>query len=341
VVALGLRRRLRPGSIAQIRLPLRHIGSMNAWLLGGDPLTLLDPGPRNDEALCALERGLRRRGVRVEHIELVLATHQHVDHVGLAATVRRRSGAQVAVVSALARFGAEFEARLAADRRFSNDLMAAHGVPPEVIAEGGELWDFIAANGECFESDRRLAEGDRVRAGGRELRVVARPGHSATDTLLVDDVAGVAFAGDHLLATISSNTEIDPQRPRSRAEYLQSLRRTATMPLARLLTGHGPAVTHHAELVRSRIAEHAARSDRIVHVLGDGPAAAYEIAGHLWSPETVRSQPLLVVWEVLGHLDLLHGMGSVVEHVEGDRHSFSLRGDALEARTRSRLALRR
>jgi glyoxylase-like metal-dependent hydrolase (beta-lactamase superfamily II) len=340
VVAIG-RRRPRPGSITEIRLPLRYTGSMNAWLLGGEPLTLVDPGPRNDEALCALERGLRRRGVRVEHIELVLATHQHVDHVGLVETVCRRSGAQVAVVSGLARFGADFEARLASDRAFSAELMAAHGVPREVIAEGAELWDFIAANGERFQTDRRLAEGDRVRAGGRDLRVVPRPGHSATDTLLVDEAGGVAFAGDHLLATISSNTEIDPQRPRSRAEYLQSLRRTAAMPLRRLLTGHGTEITRHAELIRSRIVEHAARSDRVVHVLGAGPATAYEIAGHLWSAETVRSQPLLVVWEVLGHLDLLHGAGAVVERVEADRHTFALRGDALEARTRSRLALRR
>jgi hypothetical protein len=94
------------------------------------------------------------------------------------------------------------------------------------------------------------------------------------------------------------------------------------MPLRRLLTGHGPEVTRHAELVRSRIVEHAARSDRIVHVLRDGPGTAYGIARHLWSPDTVRSQPLLVVWEVLGHLDLLLDAGVVREDVtdNGSEH---------------------
>ena len=53
-----------------------------------------------------------------------------------------------------------------------------------------------------------LAEGDEIRAGGRDLRVVARPGHSTTDTLFVDDRAGLALVGDHLLAGVSSNTEI-------------------------------------------------------------------------------------------------------------------------------------
>jgi glyoxylase-like metal-dependent hydrolase (beta-lactamase superfamily II) len=259
--------------------------------------------------------------------------------------VRRRSGARVAVVDGLARFGAEFEARLAADRDFSSDLMTAHGVPPDVILEGGELWDFIAENGERFETDRRLADGERIRAGSRDLRVVARPGHSATDTLFVDERAGTAFVGDHLLATISSNTEIDPQRPQSRAEYLHSLRKTGAMPIAQLLTGHGAPITRHSALVRSRLTEHAGRSDRIVHVLSGGPATAYEIAGHLWPPATVRSQPLLVTWEVLGHLGMLSSGGAVVERVGDDqRSSFALRGDALEARARSAwsgMALRR
>ena len=79
-----------------IPLPLAHVGSVNAWLLVGDPVTLIDTGPRDDAALSALEDGLRREGLRIEDIELVLATHHHLDHVGLAATIQRRASATVA-----------------------------------------------------------------------------------------------------------------------------------------------------------------------------------------------------------------------------------------------------
>ena len=44
-----------------------------------------------------------------------------------------------------------------------------------------------ATTTEDFRADVRLADGERIRAGGRDLRVVARPGHSTTDTLFVDD----------------------------------------------------------------------------------------------------------------------------------------------------------
>ena len=318
-------------SVLAIRLPLPHIGSVNAWLLRGEPLTLLDTGPNSEEALAALEDRLARAGVRVEDIELVLATHHHLDHVGLAATIRRRSGARVAVLAGVADYGAAYHANIELDRRFSRALMAAHGVP-ELVADANEdFWGFIRSNSADFEADVRLADGDVIRAGGRDLDVVARPGHSPTDTLFVDAAARLAFVGDHLLAGVSSNTEIAPvsaaERPRPRTEYLRNLRRTAAMPLDTLLTGHGRPVRSHRALVEVRIAEHRRRAARIAAILLGGPQSAYAIAERLWPERTVREQPLLVVWEVLGHLEILIASGLARELVgEDGLRRFALAG---------------
>jgi glyoxylase-like metal-dependent hydrolase (beta-lactamase superfamily II) len=294
-------------------------------------LTLVDTGPRSDEALSALETGLRDNGARIEDLELVLVTHHHLDHAGLAATIAKRSGARIAALEAAAAYGERYDERCAADRDFSRALMRHHGVPADVIAESEGFWDFIRENSEAFATDVRLADGETIRAGGRDLRVLHRPGHSTTDTLLVDDRDRLAFVGDHLLGRVSSNTEIYPaaeptgMRPRARVEYLANLRRTARMPLERLLTGHGDPVLAHARLVRRRFADHERRCGRIAGALAPGPATAYDIAHRLWPARTVREQPLLVVWEVLGHLDLLLGAGVVREAVTGDgsRHGLS------------------
>jgi glyoxylase-like metal-dependent hydrolase (beta-lactamase superfamily II) len=189
--------------------------------------------------------------------------------------------------------------------------MRHHGVPESVIEANEGFWDYIRDTSAPFETDVVLSDGDVIAAGGRDLRVLARPGHSTTDTLFVDERSGTAFVGDHLLAGISSNAEIVPvaeptgSRPRARVEYLANLKRTASMPLKLLLTGHGDPVHDHVALVRRRFSEHRRRCRRILDVLEQGPAQAYGIAGHLWSARTVTEQPLLVVWEVLGHLDLL------------------------------------
>ncbi len=310
--------------ILDIALPLPHIGSVNCWLLKGDPLTLVDAGPREERALAALERGLQRHGVRVEDIELVIGTHHHLDHVGLAATIQRRSGARVAVLDATARYAERYEDRIATDRRFSRALMAHHGVPPETIGSAEDFWDYIREGSERFDADVRLRDGDSICAGGRDLRVLARPGHSSTDTLFVDERGRLAFVGDHLLAGISSNTEIYPAaepngtRPRARIEYLANLRRTAGLPLERLLTGHGRPVAEHARLVEQRLEEHRRRCRRIAAILEAGPRTAFAIAAGLWPERTLREQPLLVVWEVLGHLDLLIEAGQAAEHLGDD-----------------------
>src|SRR3954447_26606316 len=117
-----------------IALPLAHVGSVNAWLLRGDPVTLIDTGPREDGALAALEAGLRRHGRRVEDVELLLATHHHLDHVGLAAPIQRRSGARVAVLDQLADYAAGYGAQVEEDRAFAHSLMRHHGVPEPLVA---------------------------------------------------------------------------------------------------------------------------------------------------------------------------------------------------------------
>jgi glyoxylase-like metal-dependent hydrolase (beta-lactamase superfamily II) len=316
--------------IVDIQLPLAHVGSVNAWLLRGDPLTLIDTGPREDGALAALEDGLRREGLRLEDIELVLATHHHLDHVGLAATIQRRSGATVAVLDRVADYAERYAVETERDRTFAHRLMAHHGVPDQVVADDEGFWDFIRGASEDFRPDRRLADGEHIRAGGRSLRVVARPGHSTTDTLFVDDRDALAFGGDHLLSTISSNTEINAPdrahdgRSRSRVRYLDNLRRTAQMPLTRLLTGHGAPVTDHARLVEARLLDHHRRCEGIVAILQDGPSTAFAIASRLWPARTVAGQPLLVVWEVVGHLELLLAGGHVAERTGDGGSVFEL-----------------
>ncbi len=109
----------------QIQAPLPHIRSVNIWLLRGDPLTLIDTGPRSDAALTALEAGLAREGLRIEDIELVIPTHHHLDHTGLTATIVARSGARVAALDRTAEYGAHY-----LERSESRSLILARADAP-------------------------------------------------------------------------------------------------------------------------------------------------------------------------------------------------------------------
>ncbi len=92
----------------------------------------------------------------------------------------------MAALDRAADYGARYVERSAADRSFSRELMRHHGVPDSVIDDNEGFWDFIRDTSEAYRTDLVLSDGDVVTAGGRDLRILARPGHSTTDALLVD-----------------------------------------------------------------------------------------------------------------------------------------------------------
>jgi glyoxylase-like metal-dependent hydrolase (beta-lactamase superfamily II) len=310
----------------QLELPLAYLGSINAWLLQGEPLTLIDTGAATEEDLAALEDQLAAHGVSIDQLELILLTHHHLDHTGLAASLKERSGASIAAHRSTASWGLDYGQRADSEQRFTRRLMAVHGVPDDVIDSSNDFFAGILADGRPFETDIVLADGDRITAGGRTLRVVYRPGHSTTDTLFVDEDSDDAYVGDHLLANISSGVELMPTEPAGSErrqglfEYLGNLLKTDAMPLRRCYTGHGPTIEHHHELIAERLAFHGDRLDRVLALVADGHPSAFDVARHLWSEETAVSQPVLVTWEVLGHLDLLVNRGTVREEIDDEGH---------------------
>jgi glyoxylase-like metal-dependent hydrolase (beta-lactamase superfamily II) len=295
------------------------VGPVNCWVLRGEPLTLVDTGPHTAEALAALEAGLRDLGLRVEDIELLLLTHQHSDHLGHAATIRERSGCQVAAHRLLAPFAADVEAAMAAEEAWEARLLELHGTPPtrrDAFLEVFRERRGFAGSGVVV--DRVLDDGDVVEAGGRRLRVDHRPGHSPTDTVFTDDEAGTALVADHLIAHISSNPlvhlppegSVDPvARPSSLLSYLESLAVTAAEEISVLRTGHGVEITDPRPLIAERIRLHHARAEKVRAALAPGPCSASELGVSLW-PNLPVNQTFLILCEVLGALDLLEAGGA-------------------------------
>src|SRR3954466_5023664 len=231
------------------------VGRVNCYLLEDEPLTLLDTGPNSGKVLDALERALDAHGHRVEDIELVVLSHQHMDHLGLAGIVARRSGAEVAALEALAPWAAAYGQNMAADDEFAEAIMARHGIPQDVrhalraVAGGFRAW------GAPVTVTRLLSEGDTLELRDRRLRVLHRPGHSPSDTVFVDEDRRLALAGDHLIKHISSNPLIarplngeTSERPQALVTYLDSMARSHALELDLVLAGDGEPIDDHRAL---------------------------------------------------------------------------------------------
>src|SRR3954468_20609922 len=301
------------------------VGRVNCYLIEDEPLTLLDTGPNSGKALDELEQALAKLGRKVEDIELVVLSHQHMDHLGLAGIVARRSGAEVAALEALAPWAAAYGQNMAADDEFAEAIMARHGIPQDVrhalraVAGGFRAW------GAPVTVTRTLNEGDELALRDRSLRVYHRPGHSPSDTVFVDEERGLALGGDHLLKHISSNPLIarplngsgDGERPQALVTYLDSMARTREMDLDLVLAGHGEPIDDHRTLIDERFRLHARRAEKLRKLIAEQPRTAYELAQAMWGNVAV-TQAYLTLSEVLGHTDLLVNDGRVREAVDGD-----------------------
>lgn len=308
------------------------IGDVNCYLILDEPLTLVDCGPSTVVALFALEDALRQHGVTIEDVELLLVTHQHIDHMGLAHAFAERGKAQIACLDLLAPLLEDYELHQGHDDDDALLVMQRHGVEPHVSEALRAVAELLRGYAASSRVDRRLHVGEKLEFANRTLEVLHRPGHSPSDTIFLDAARNHALVGDHVLGQVSSNALIsrplepgwDGSRPKPLLTYRESLRQTAAMGLDYVLGGHRDPVADPTALIEKRLRSQERRAQDFHDKLKDGPLTAHEIATATWGGVAI-TQVFLTLSEVLGHLDLLVAEGVVEEDRSEQTVRFSLR----------------
>lgn len=305
----------------RLRIPMPFaVDHVNAYLLPGEPLTLVDPGPLADVSLSGLEQALAGKGTRIEDLELLILTHEHEDHIGLAATVAERSGCAVAAPSSLAEMLRDLDAIGVAEDAYREAVLLLHGGPPEEVARLEEVSVFARSFTESVEVTMPLAECQTVTAGGRELIAHLRPGHTPTDMILVDGDRW-ALVADHLPAR--GRTLVVARRPPHAAgprdrppgllRYRESLAKTEALGLHRAFPGHGSTVEDPAAAIARQLELQDGRARLILSQLGAGPRTAWELVESVrsggFAGDHLVSEGYILLSDVLAHLDLLVAEG--------------------------------
>jgi len=305
--------------IIRIALPTPYpVGPVNAYLLPGPPVALVDCGPKTPEALAALRDGLERVGVRLEGIERLVITHGHIDHFGLAATVAAESGAVVCAHRADL-------PKLAGDRAFVEPmraLISGAGFPAGVAEALLEVLRRYRGQFDPITPACLLNDGDLLTLADGALEVLHTPGHAQGHICLRD--GGALISGDLLLEEISPNPLVEfdgsGQRIRTLPALLRSLQRIAALEPAITYPGHGDPIPEPAWRARELLLHHEARKERLVRMLSGRAWTLRELAA-AWFPGLSPANLILGLSEVLGHLDLIEEAGHLgVEHRDGVLH---------------------
>ncbi|MFT4289161.1 MBL fold metallo-hydrolase [Nocardioides sp.] len=306
--------------IHRIPLPLPNDGlrAVNVYTIETeDGLTLVDGGWAITEGREALAAGLRQIGRRFTDIRHFLVTHAHRDHYTLARVLGREFDARVwlgrAERGALAA-AREFRS-IGADRAL---LVALRESGASELVERLSAEPFDGPDPETFADADDWIEGDvPLAVGERTLNAVHTPGHTQGHYVFADLGAGLLFAGDHVLPTITPSIGLEGVvSALPLGDFMASLAKVRAMPDLRLLPAHGPVAPSAHARVEELLAHHEHRLDQCSSLLGETPKMAYEVAQGLgWTRHERPFASLdlfnasLAAMETKAHLDLLAARG--------------------------------
>jgi glyoxylase-like metal-dependent hydrolase (beta-lactamase superfamily II) len=319
--------RVLPG-IWRLRLPLPWPGVPhgNVWALtAGDGIVLFDTGIGGPGRLRALDLALGQAGFGFEDIRLLVCTHSHTDHYGLAAPITERAGCELWMHPAWEHARTAVDDPAAAlEQRL--EVARQSGVPPAALeryrqsrGDGDNLWvDGIR------EPDRELLPGVEVETDHGTWQVYETPGHAPSHVVLHQPESRLMISGDHLLGRTVLFFDYG-HTPDPVGEFSASLTEVEPLEVDLCLAGHGRPFRDVDTKITEARRQLEETEGKVRAALAGGERTAFEIVAELLGPDNVSGPASAWVLQiVLSFLDHLALAGEVVAVPGSDPQRWAL-----------------
>ena len=306
-----------------------YVGDVNVYLIKEDPLTLIDVGPKTEQAARALREKLGGHGVSFSDVRRIVLTHAHEDHCGLAKQVRDEAkNAEI--------FIHEWETghlfgRLAHEEH--RQLMMRSGVPDAVFTEMQSLYEEISLLTDSLEESdfQPLRDDMELEFESGSLRVLHTPGHTPGSCSFVREADRTLICGDCILKRITPNPILSPdpvdpsKRFKSLAEYLVSLARLRSFSPTLAYGGHGEPVTDFEEIFHRYVRAIDDRQKKVISLVSGSGTTAFDVAKQLF-PDSFDHEVhrFLAISEAIAHLDYAESEGKVGVEISGGVEHYRL-----------------
>ena len=328
-------------NIYQVRLPLPFaLNHVNCYLLRDNPepshelglgqWTMLDTGLNRPESLAAWATAFVELGITPQHIQRIIVTHTHPDHLGLAGYWQAATGAPV-YLSAL-------------ERDLIPNLWRANAWEPTAIADfihaagiSQEILTVMAAQTENLRGMTlphptamvALTAGETIEMAGRTFHVLQAAGHSDGQLLFYSPADQLLLCADHVLGKISPNIGFWPATaPDPLGRYLASLRQLTEIEVQLALPGHGRLITDWRGRLAELQAHHAQRLQKMldaVAVDGSTGSTAFDVTLRVFELSRYTDHEVrFAVAETLAHLEYLAERGQLQRVEEGSGRRYRL-----------------
>lgn len=300
-----------PG-VWRLRLPLPWPGVPhgNAWAVAADGgIVLFDTGIGGVGRLRQLDLALAQVGFGLADVHLLVCTHSHTDHYGLAAPIVEAAGCELWMHPAWEHVrlladdpAAALEQRIEAARQ--------SGVPAAALERYRESRKDDGDTGidAIVEPDRDLLPGVEVETDLGTWQVHETPGHAPSHVVLHQPERRLMISGDHLLGRTVLFFD-HGHSPDPVGEFLGSLDEVEPLAADLCLPGHGRPFRDPG----TKIAEARRQVEELLgktrDLLAGGEKTAFEVVAEVVGPGNVNSPVsawvLQIVLSCLDHLAIL------------------------------------
>ncbi|MCS6873854.1 MAG: MBL fold metallo-hydrolase [Pyrinomonadaceae bacterium] len=314
--------------LVQITLPTPlPVGNVNVYLIKENPITLIDVGPKTEEAIQVLEKGLAKEGIRFSDIRRLVLTHSHEDHCGLAKFLLRKA-------KDLEIFIHEWETghlfgRF--DKTENEQMLRRLGIPASMVEKMKSFYSKIRTLTETLEADsvKALRDEDEIEFDNGIMKILHTPGHTPGSCSFFREADRTLICGDCVLKRITPNPilSLDPfdseKRFPSLAEQLVSVSRLRSLSPTLTYCGHGDPIYDFEEVFNRYLRLTNERQQKVVQLVPEIGATAFEIACKLF-PEAIsqEAQKFLAISETVAHLDYAVMNGKLAVEFRNDGVEF-------------------
>jgi glyoxylase-like metal-dependent hydrolase (beta-lactamase superfamily II) len=300
-----------PG-IWRLRLPLPWPGVPhgNAWAVAADGgIVLFDTGIGGKGRMRQFDLALGHAGFDLGDVKLLVCTHSHTDHYGLAAPIVDTAGCELWMhpkwehVRLLADDpAAALEQRLEVARQSGVPLAGLERYRESRSEDDDNGIDAIAA------PDRELLPGVEVETDLGTWQVHETPGHAPSHVVLHQPESKLLISGDHLLGRsvlfFDHGHSPDPV-----GEFLASLDEVEPLDVNLCLPGHGRPFRDPAAKIAEARRQVGELLGKTRDALGEGEKTGFEIVAEIVGADNVNTPVsawvLQIVLSCLDHMAIL------------------------------------
>ncbi len=300
-----------------------------------DGWVVIDAGLNTDEGFQAFQDQMAQAKIAPRDVSVILITHGHSDHAGMANRFKELTGAQLAIHRLDAGEGQGRPHNQERSLDEANRMLRRYGVP------SGELKQAMAErpNDGSHDHDRAwrmpvlavdmMLEGGEELLPGTGLWTIWTPGHSAGHICLYDEKRRLLFSGDHVLPGITPHVNLFPgEEGNPLALFLEGHRKLKELDVEMVHPAHEHSFPDLGKRVDEMLNHHSDRMDEMLAQVRDGPKTSWEVSSKIsWN---VASWETLDPWtrraalmETLAHLEYLVSEG---EMERGERESMVVYG---------------